>query len=115
METKDLLLLLFPREILSHFDVVEYKEEGDLLSFVLEEKNQLPVGLNKADYESKGFSSPVKIQDFPIRDRAVFLLVRRRKWLEKSTGRIIQHKLDLTMEGSKYTKEFGAFLKEVLR
>lgn len=115
METKDFLPLLFPKEILAHFNVVEYKEEGDVLSFVLEEKNQLPPGLNKADYESKGFGAPIKIQDFPLRDRAVFLMVRRRKWLEKTTGRVIQHKLDLTMEGSKYTKEFGAFLKDDLR
>jgi hypothetical protein len=115
MEAIDLLQLFFPKEILDHFDVVEYKVEGDDLTFVLEEKNELPPGLNRIDYESKGFSPAVKLQDFPLRNKAVFLMVRRRKWLEKNTGRIIQHKWELSIDGTKYTKDFGAFLKGLLR
>ena len=115
MESTELIKYLFPAEITQHFNIVRVREDKEDLIIELEEKNELPPGLNPTGYESKGFSPAVKIQDYPLRDRAVFLMVKRRKWLEKSTGKIIQRKWDLTVEGTKYTKDFGVFLKGLLR
>ena len=52
---------------------------------VFEEKNTLPDGYSKEEYESKGFFNK-RVQDFPLRGKAVFLKVRRRRWRHKETG-----------------------------
>jgi hypothetical protein len=113
MNTIDLLKYILPHEILDYFEVIDVKERQGVLTFYLDEKKILTEDLPEGDYESKGFSSPVRIQDFPIRDRAVFIEVRRRKWIDKKTGKVYSRSWDLTAAGTKYTKEFGAFLKEL--
>ena len=60
-----------------------------------------------------GFTDYKTIQDFPIRGRSVYLHVRRRKWIDRSTGEIFTYDFDgLTESGSKLSPEFVAFLKE---
>lgn len=114
METTDILQYILPEQILDYFEVtrITTDEKGKLVIY-LDEKNQKPTDLPEGDYESKGFTAATKIQDFPIRERAVFLRVRRRKWLNKKTGKIYNSRWDLSIAGTKYTKEFGAFLKEI--
>lgn len=114
METKDILQYILPKEILEYFDVTNIKEVNGKLHIYLDEKNQLPKDLPEGQYESKGFTGRSMIQDFPIRDRAVYLEVRRRKWIDKTTGKVYNHTWDLTSVGTKYTKEFGDFLKELV-
>jgi len=113
MNTIDLLKYILPNEILEYFEVTDVKEQQGLLTFCLDEKNNLPEELPQGDYESKGFAPPIRIQDFPIRDRAVFIEVRRRKWIDKKTDKVYSRTWELTANGTKYTKEFGAFLKEL--
>ncbi|GET28690.1 hypothetical protein [Prolixibacter sp. SD074] len=60
---------------------------------------------------SKGFHAEVVIQDFPIRKKATFLHVRRRKWLVEATGELVSKSWDLTAKGTRYTKSFADFLK----
>lgn len=55
------------------------------------------------------------IQDFPIRGKAVFLHARRRKWRDISDGSIFTYNYELTVEGSKLTPGFVAFLKDADR
>lgn len=116
MEAKEILQYILPEEVLEYFDVtrVTTDEKGKLVIY-LDEKNQLPKGLPEGQYESKGFTAAMKIQDFPVRERAVFLRIRRRKWLNKQTGKVYNSPWNLATEGTKYTKEFGAFLKELVR
>ena len=62
---------------------------------------------------SYGFTSERVIQDFPLRGKAVYLHVRRRKWRDSSNGEIFTYSYDdLTAEGSKLSPEFVSFLKE---
>ena len=55
------LSLFLPEELLTHFELVEVKELGDISNkqmifhIHLVEKNELPRRYNKPDYESKGF------------------------------------------------------------
>ena len=55
------LRYVFPEELLRYFDIVESgihtdKPTGaDYLEVVFEEKNTLPDGYSKEEYESKGF------------------------------------------------------------
>ena len=50
---------------------VEIKQEN--LSIDFEEKNELPNGYPSNDYESKGFMASAIIQDFPIREKGVYI------------------------------------------
>ena len=63
--------------------------------------------------ESKGFCEAVTIRDFPIRDKGVDLIVRRRKWYDKQNNRYFSDSYDLKAEETRYSKEFAAFLKGV--
>ena len=64
---------------------------------------------------SKGFDEPIQIQDFPIRDKVVYFKIRRRKWIDKHTGKVYTTNWNITATGTSYTKELAAFLKEFLR
>jgi hypothetical protein len=114
METQTLLKYFLPKEILESFELVEIQEIGDQLVIKLDEKNILPPEHIDKSLESKGFSPSTTIQDFPIRDKQVLLEVRRRLWRDKSTGKSYFRSWELTEKGTGYTKEFAAFLKELV-
>jgi hypothetical protein len=115
---KKLLLQLFPTELtnyfnISHFEILcslETKEEYWVIEF--EEKNEIPDGYSSPDYESKGFMESKLIQDFPLRGRAVYLRVKKRRWRHKETGEIIKRDFSFMADGSKFTQELSDFLKE---
>ena len=115
---KKLLLQLFPTELtnyfnISHFEILcslETKEEYWVIEF--EEKNEIPDGYSSPDYESKGFMESKLIQDFPLRGRAVYLRVKKRRWWHKETGEIIKRDFSFMADGSKFTQELSDFLKE---
>jgi len=89
---------------------IERKEEYWLIEF--EEKNELPNGYSTTEYESKGFIGSKLIQDFPLRGKAVFLRVKKRRWRHKQTGAVIKRDFSFIAEGSKFTKELSDFLKD---
>ncbi|WP_425568821.1 ISAon1 family transposase N-terminal region protein [Ravibacter arvi] len=65
----------------------------------------------KRDLESKGFLPETTIQDFPIRDKRVFLHVKRRRWLNTRTGKVEQRNWQEVSSGTRMTAEFAAFFK----
>ncbi|MBX9806970.1 MAG: hypothetical protein K2X95_04145 [Flavobacteriaceae bacterium] len=107
-----------PEGLLSHFDIFDFKELGDLgtkkdcFYIYLDEKNILPIGYGSNEFESKGFYERAFIQDFPIRGKAVYLGIRRRRWRNK-IDKSIEVKSDYSFiaEGSKLTIELSDFLK----
>ena len=123
IETTDIKLLhqLFPTELtnyfsITHFEILcslETKEEYWVIEF--EEKNELPDGYSSNEYESKGFMESKLIQDFPLRGRAVYLRIRKRRWRHKSTGEIIKRDFSFMADGSKFTQDLSDFLKEAGR
>ena len=55
-----------------------------------------------------------QIQDYPIRGRATYLHVRKRKWFDKSSNEILSYDWDLCeFDGARLNSEFVSFLKEV--
>lgn len=98
---------------ISHYEIlcsVEIKQEYWLIEF--EEKNELPNGYSKEEYESKGFKESKLIQDFPIRGRGVFLKLKSRRWRHKISKEIIKRNFTFMADGSKFTQELSDFLKE---
>ena len=104
--------LILPSEILSNFEVVRVEEEASLIRIYLDESVKAEYKENP-EIESKGFCEAVTIRDFPIRDKGVDLIVRRRKWYNKQNNRYFSDSYELKAEGTRYSKEFAAFLKGV--
>jgi hypothetical protein len=111
MEIEQLLRYLLPQEIFEYFDLVDIREGDKQLELCLDEKPIKPLAHSEKELALYGFDEPVRIQDFPLRDRSVYFIVRRRKWRDKHTGKIYSTRWDLTSNGTSYTKEFADFLK----
>jgi len=114
----DLLSTFLPTGLLDYFAIVDFRELGDLNTkkdcfyIYLDEKNVLPPGYNTSEYESKGFYSRTMIQDFPIRGKAFYLCIKRRRWRHKNNkSQIIKSDYSFIAEGSKLTVELSDFLK----
>lgn len=112
-----MLSLFLPDALLEHFDLEKVEEKKELSQnqmvyyLYLTEKNQLPSGYKPENYESKGFYLPKRIQDFPIRGKAVYLIIKRRRWRHKQTKQEIKSDYRFIAEGSKLTQELSDFLK----
>lgn len=104
--------LILPSEILSNFEVVRVEEESSLIRIHLDESAKTEYRDNP-HIESKGFGDAVTVRDFPIRDKGVDLIVRRRRWYDRKNRRCFSDTYDLKAEGTRYSKEFASFLKGV--
>lgn len=78
-----------------------------------EEKDEFHDKEGGHEYVPNGFYESSRINDFPIRDKKVTLVVKRRRWIDKSTGKSVGNKYELTAEGTRHSKEFAAFLKGI--
>lgn len=119
MPTIDISLLsaLFPSELMEYFKITKFELKCDvdkteywLIDF--EEKNELPTGYSSSDYESKGFMQSSTIQDFPLRGKAVYLRIMKRRWRHKENGTVLRRDFSFITEGSKLTRELSDFLKD---
>lgn len=116
METNQLEVLariVLPSEILDYFEITDVKQTPTEIYIHLDEQMN-PNLSSDIHFESKGFMEPVNITDFPIRDHKVILVVRRRRWTDIRTGKSfsIPINLEIVCKGTRYSKEFGSFLKE---
>lgn len=119
---KDILSLILPEGLLHNFEIVNVTElinkSNNQIEIIidLEEKNQLPLGFELNEYESKGFTRSKLIKDFPIRGKAVYFSIRRRRWrLKADKNKIIHNDYSFVAEGSKLTQELSDFLKDTGR
>ena len=116
MENEYLNLLaqvVLPAQILEYFAIVGVEQTSTEINISLDDRMQ-PALSNDVNFESKGFMDAVNVTDFPIRDHKVILRIRRRRWIDVRTGKSfsIPIDLDIVAKGTRYSKEFGAFLKE---
>jgi len=114
-----LLKLILPEPIAEYFELSSHRKEkelkGDTLHLYLQEINSVPIEYSSDELISKGFFDEVTIQDFPIRGQKVFLHIKRRRWLNENTGKVVFRNWDIIAQGTRITKEFAAFLKELSR
>jgi hypothetical protein len=109
--------IFLPEDLLTHFELVLVKELGEVSSkkmiyhIHLVEKNQLPLCYNSLDYESKGFYPEKIVQDFPIRGKAVYLVIKGSRWRNKESSKGIKSDYSFIAEGSKITIDLSDFLK----
>lgn len=109
--------LVLPSEVVEHFDIrdITYVDRDDYdeaeAHIHLDEKMNSSLQ-DDVHFESKGFTSPTHITDFPIRDHKVVLVVRRRRWVDLRSGKSFVIPISLTADGTRYSKSFASFLKE---
>jgi hypothetical protein len=108
---KELVKLLLPGEIFDYFEITNMVVQDRSVSVFLDELDIKPAVFSGQKLTSKGFHSEAIIQDFPIRNKAVFLHVRRRRWLVEPTNEVVSRDWDSVAEGTRYTKSFADFLK----
>jgi hypothetical protein len=107
--------LLLPDGVLDYFEITQVDQKEKEILIVLEERNVIPEEYQGLKLESKGFYEDSKVQDFPLRGKAVFLIVRRRRWIDKTTGDIVFRHWELVAKGTRMTQEFATFLKGISR
>lgn len=105
--------IVLPTQILDYFSIVGISQTSTEIHISLDEKMH-PELIKDVHFESKGFMEAVSVTNFPIRDHKVLLKIRRRRWTDTRTGKSfsIPIDLDVVAKGTRYSKEFGAFLKE---
>lgn len=105
--------IVLPSSILDYFRITGLEQTLNEIHIHLDELMN-PNLSGDVNFVSKGFMEPVNVTDFPIRDHKVVLIIRRRRWTDVRTGKSfsIPINLDVVCKGTRYSKEFGAFLKE---
>lgn len=109
----DLLKLILPEMLITHFDLVKSEQIDGKLNLYFEEKKRIPEEFKTIQLVSKGFHNEITVQDFPLRGKFVFLHVKRRRWKDKQTNDIIQRDWNVVAKGTRMTTEFAAFLKSI--
>jgi hypothetical protein len=109
--------LIAPGIIGENFQAKGIEESSTTITIYFEEKPELiPEELNGKEVVLDGFLNPLVLQTFPLKDKQVFLSIRRRRWKEKGRqGTGFSNTYELCRKGMKTTIEFGDFLKEELR
>ena len=119
--SKEILKYMLPDGILDHFEITKLSESIDpetqvtVLRIDLEELNEIPSGYIKEEYESKGFYPITIVKDFPVRDKALILAVKRRRWRHKVNKNEIHSDYTFIATGAKITQDLSDFLKEADR
>ena len=85
MNHTQLLRAILPDVLIDNFDVAKFEKTDLSFDIWLEEKKvQMREDKKNSRVISHGFGEYHTIQDFPIRGRATYLHVRKRKWLLSS-------------------------------
>ena len=114
MKSDQLLRAILPEVLIDNFDINRFEKSDTRFDIWLDEKKeQLREDKYNKAIISYGFGDYRTIQDYPIRGRATYLHVRKRKWMDKSTGGIFSYQWDISeFDGTRLNAEFVAFLKE---
>ncbi len=111
-----LLSHFLPKGLLEHYTITSINDLEDTVSKVkyfeiLLEENNVLLKPDAIDYESKGFTE-ITLQDFPIRGKAVYLKIKRRRWRHKLRPKeVVRNDFSFVAVGSGFTQELSDFLK----
>jgi hypothetical protein len=105
--------LLLPKVLIEYFDLTNHKAQAEEIHFYFKEDNITPAEFKDQKLTSKGFFAEATLQDFPIRGKQVFLHITRRRWINETTGKVVSRDWGLVAKGTRMTKEFATFLKQI--
>lgn len=110
-----LIKFILPQEIFDYFEIIDIQVIDNEIHVHLDELDIRPEGFEKENLTSNGFHASASIQDFPLREKPMFLHVRRRRWVVESSGKSISRDWDTVAKGTRLTKDFATFLKGIFR
>lgn len=108
---KSLFELILPQGILEYFSLTSFTSTSHEINIYLEEKNIMAEVYKGFRLTSKGFFDEITVQDFPLRGKAVFLHIKRWRWLNQTTSRVVFRDWNMVAQGTRMTTEFASFLK----
>ncbi|QDK80270.1 transposase family protein [Spirosoma sp. KCTC 42546] len=104
---------LLPDFILTYYHLTRVESASEVLHLYLEEKTYDESAKPKAELLSKGFLPEITIQDFPIRDKRVFLHIKRRRWLNTQTQKVETRDWNQVAKGTRMMTDFALFLNQI--
>lgn len=107
--------MILPDGMLTYFEVTEFKKEENNYRIYLSENNLPPEEYSDHKLTSKGFYDEIIVQDFPIRGKAFYLHIKRRRWQDETTGDIVTRDWNIVAKGTRMTQDFAFFLKAISR
>lgn len=113
----ELYSLLVPKEILIDFEITGVINRITDVTIELTEKPvKIPEKLLGKDPVHDGFMNDLELQNYPVQGKSCYLKIKKRRWKEKGSNgsQSFWNEYSFTAEGTKATKDFGAFLKEYL-
>ena len=113
LSQEEILRAFLPSWLFDYFELEKLTSSEEKLEVYLCEKKIMPD--SSEPIISHGYTDYSIVQDFPIKGKAVYLHIRRRKWLNQSTGEITTRKFNIVYEGTRLTKYFVTFLKATNR
>ena len=115
MDNSLFLSMVLPDGLLEYFELTSFTKSEDGFKIYLSEKNIPPAEFASDKLSSKGFFDEITIQDFPIRSKASYLHIKRRRWVNERTGDIVYRNWNMVAKGTRMTQEFASFLKAIAR
>lgn len=109
----EVLKFILPELLITHFDLTKHEVKGKDLHLYFEEKKSIPYEFSKDIVISHGFYKEIMIEDFPLRGKTVLLHIKRRRWLNKTTEKVVYRDWNLVAQGTRMTVEFAVFLKAI--
>jgi hypothetical protein len=110
-----IIQFLLPEFILENFELTSIDRPQGVFHVHIEEKKADEQDPERKNLLSKGFFPTITVQDFPIRGHQVFLHIKRRRWLNTKTGKVVYRDWTQVADGTRMTSEFAAFLKDISR
>ena len=114
-EGLDIAEFILPNGILEYFEFKKIEQTSSEIHIYLAEKNIPPEEYAHSKLTSKGFFDEINVRDFPIRGKHVYLMIKRRRWLDESTGNPVFRDWEMVAKGTRMTREFATFLKGIAR
>jgi hypothetical protein len=108
-----LLSIILPEGLSNYFELDKIETIADSYYIYLSEKNIPPKEFTGERLQSKGFFDEISVRDFPLRGKPCFLKLKRRRWLNVETGKIVIRDWNLVAEGTKMTQEFAFFFESL--
>ena len=82
----DLVKLIAPPEVVNNFDFTEIQGTSKNILLVFTEKtDHVPQELKGKEVVLDGYLNKLELQTFPLKDKSVFIVIRRRRWKEKGS------------------------------
>lgn len=111
----EFLRFIFPEGMFDYFELSDFQEQPEQVEIYFEEKNIPPQEYATDKLESKGFYEQVRMHDYPMRGRSCLLFIKKRRWLNHSSGKYVSRDWKLVAKGTQITTGFASFLKALDR